>query len=90
MAASIVSFADCQVGRRIIEARIDAGLSQCALAELLGVGLQQIWEYEIGQVRPSATRFFEIATALRKTPGWFFRDGELAAEGSSAADIIVR
>ncbi len=84
MVASSLSSADCQVGRRMIEARIEAGISQSALAGVLGVSLQQLREFEIGLVRPTAAQFLAIAAALHKTAGWFFSE-----DASEAKDLLV-
>lgn len=73
MFATARTSADSQLGRRMIEARIDARVSQPALAKILGVSLQQVWEFESGLARPTAAEFFMIAAALEKDPGWFFR-----------------
>src|SRR5215217_7001581 len=52
------------VGRRIRELRIAAGLSQTQLAGELGVTFQQVQKYEKGQNRVGAGRLTKIARVL--------------------------
>jgi transcriptional regulator with XRE-family HTH domain len=56
--------ADIMVGARVRHARIEAGLSQGALAEQLGVSFQQVQKYENGSNRISASRLVQIADTL--------------------------
>lgn len=52
---------DKWVGRRIGELRRDAGLSQSALANALGLSFQQIQKYEAGLNRVSAARLYQLS-----------------------------
>ncbi|MGE5505370.1 MAG: helix-turn-helix domain-containing protein [Actinomycetota bacterium] len=63
---------DEHVGRRIRERRIMLGLSQQALASLIGVTYQQAHKYERGINRLSASRLFDISVALGVDISFFF------------------
>ena len=70
--------ADRFVGQRLRQGRRELGLTQEALAALLGVTFQQIQKYEAGHSRMSAGRLLEIAIALGKPIGWFYEPFEIA------------
>ncbi len=70
--------ADRFVGQRLRQGRRELGLTQEALAALLGVTFQQIQKYEAGHSRMSAGRLLEIAIALGKPVGWFYEPFEIA------------
>src|SRR5215207_6843417 len=72
--------ADTYIGGRIRERRIMLGLSQQALAEVIGVTYQQLRKYEIGVNRVSAGPLYQIARTLRVGIGYFF---EGLASGSA-------
>jgi transcriptional regulator with XRE-family HTH domain len=55
---------DVEVGQRIRELRLEAGLSQTALALELGVTFQQVQKYEKGVNRVGAGRLTKIADVL--------------------------
>jgi DNA-binding XRE family transcriptional regulator len=57
---------DRHVGARLRELRVAAGLSQSALADLIGVTYQQAHKYESGVNRISASRLFALAVAPRR------------------------
>lgn len=65
---------DCHVGVRIRMRRKEMGVSQEKLAEALGITFQQVQKYERGANRVSASKLWEIASAL-KTPVAYFYDG---------------
>ena len=69
--------ADRFVGRQMRQARRELGLTQDALASLLGVTFQQIQKYEAGQSRLSAGRLRDVAIALRKPVGFFYEPFEI-------------
>jgi transcriptional regulator with XRE-family HTH domain len=58
---------DAALGARIRERRITLGLTQIALAHVLGITYQQVWKYEHGVNRIAGQRLFDIATALNVT-----------------------
>lgn len=65
---------DLHVGARVRMRRRLAGVSQEKLAEALGLTFQQVQKYERGANRVSASKLYEIASALQ-TPVAFFFEG---------------
>jgi transcriptional regulator with XRE-family HTH domain len=65
---------DRRLGQRLRARRLEIGLSQERLAEILGLTFQQVQKYEKGVNRIAASRLFEIANAL-DVPAQFFFDG---------------
>lgn len=63
-----------QFGRRLKLAREQAGLSQEALAELLGVSPRMVTHYEAGSKAPQFERLPAIGEAVQKPIPWFFED----------------
>ena len=63
---------------------MELGLTQEALAVLLGVTFQQIQKYEAGHSRMSAGRLLEIAVALGKPIGWIYDPFEFAEKPEGA------
>lgn len=61
-----------EVGRRIRQFRQDAGLSQEALAELVGVSFQQVQKYESGHTTLNILKLQLIADALKVQVSDFF------------------
>jgi transcriptional regulator with XRE-family HTH domain len=61
-----------EVGRRIRQFRQDAGLSQEALAELVGVSFQQVQKYESGHTTLNILKLQHIALALKAQVSEFF------------------
>jgi transcriptional regulator with XRE-family HTH domain len=83
---------DRHVGLRIRMRRKEMGVSQERLAEALGITFQQVQKYERGANRVSASKLWEIASAL-KTPVAYFYDGlgdqeSLAAQRDAAQDFL--
>lgn len=61
-----------EVGRRVRQFRQDAGLSQEALAELVGVSFQQVQKYESGHTTLNILKLQQIADALKVSVAEFF------------------
>lgn len=55
---------DRRLGQRVRTRRLEIGMSQERLAELLGVTFQQVQKYEKGVNRIAASRLFDISSAL--------------------------
>lgn len=70
---------DAMVGARIRMVRVDRGMSQAALAERVGVALQQLQKYERGASRVGAGKLSRFAIALDVSIGELFE----APEGGS-------
>lgn len=65
---------DIHVGKRVRHRRWMVGMTQQQLAEKVGIKFQQIQKYETGMNRVSASRLWDMATAL-SVPVDFFFDG---------------
>ena len=74
---------DVHVGKRIRHRRWLVGMTQQQLAESVGIKFQQIQKYETGMNRVSASRLWDIASAL-SVPVSFFFEG-LSDESQIAA-----
>ena len=77
---------DPRIGLRIRTLRLERGLSQAELGELLGVSFQQVQKYEKGVNRVSAGRLHRVAEALQ-VPVTFFYAG-FADRGRADAQFI--
>src|SRR3954471_22921408 len=64
--------ADRHIAARIRERRLELGLTQQQLAELVGVTYQQAHKYEKGDNRVAVGRLYLIARALDVEPAHFF------------------
>lgn len=74
---------DVHVGKRIRHRRWLVGMTQQQLAEKVGIKFQQIQKYETGMNRVSASRLWDIASALSITVSFFF-EGLDEVEASEA------
>ena len=63
---------DVHVGKRIRHRRWMSGTTQQQLADKVGIKFQQIQKYETGMNRVSASRLWDIATALGVSIDFFF------------------
>ena len=63
---------DRKIGQRVRSRRLEIGMSQERLAELLGVTFQQVQKYEKGVNRIAASRLHDIAQALEMPAAKFF------------------
>ena len=63
---------DRKVGQRVRSRRLEIGMSQERLAELLGVTFQQVQKYEKGVNRIAVSRLWDIANALELSVCRFF------------------
>lgn len=63
---------DTHVGKKIRQRRWLIGMTQQTLAERVGIKFQQIQKYETGANRVSASRLWDIATALEVPVAAFF------------------
>jgi len=61
-----------EIGRRLRQFRQDAGLSQEALAEMIGVSSQQVQKYENGHTTLNIPKLQQIADALKVQVSDFF------------------
>jgi transcriptional regulator with XRE-family HTH domain len=63
------------IGEKVKFRRQDIGMSQEALAEILGLSYQQVQRYENGRNKISVERIQEIADALAVPVIYFFEKG---------------
>jgi transcriptional regulator with XRE-family HTH domain len=63
---------DRKLGQRVRTRRLEIGMSQERLAELLGVTFQQVQKYEKGVNRIAASRLHDISSALDMPVARFF------------------
>lgn len=80
---------DVHVGAAMRTLRHNAGLSQEALAEAMGVRFQQVQKYETGKNRISASRLKRAADALGASINDFFRGLEDEPGESDIAAILA-
>ena len=71
---------DVHVGKRIRHRRWTLGTTQQQLAERVGIKFQQVQKYETGMNRVSASRLWDIASALSVPVAFFF-------EGLDGTDV---
>src|SRR6185503_1107712 len=76
---------DRKLGQRVRTRRLEIGMSQERLAELLGVTFQQVQKYEKGVNRIAASRLHDIAAALDLPVARFF-EGISGARGAGVAE----
>jgi len=83
---------DKKLGQRVRTRRLEIGMSQESLADLLGVTFQQVQKYEKGVNRIAASRLHDIAAALGLPVAKFFEGigGKASAGGvaESSRDYI--
>jgi transcriptional regulator with XRE-family HTH domain len=82
---------DRKLGQRVRSRRLEIGMSQERLAELLGVTFQQVQKYEKGVNRIAASRLFDIASALQQPVSRFFEGlshGRAAGVAEAKQDYI--
>ena len=81
---------DVYVGQRVRQRRWVAGMTQQQLGNMVGIKFQQIQKYETGMNRISASRLWDIASALAVPVAFFFDDlkDHLARPGEPRGDIL--
>ncbi|WGH77808.1 helix-turn-helix domain-containing protein [Jannaschia ovalis] len=80
---------DVHVGQRIRQRRWMVGMTQQQLAEKVGIKFQQIQKYETGMNRVSASRLWEIATAMDVEVGHFFEGLSDGPTGNGDRDLLA-
>jgi transcriptional regulator with XRE-family HTH domain len=77
---------DKKIGQRVRARRLEIGMSQEKLAELLGVTFQQVQKYEKGVNRIAASRLFDISAALDMAVAKFFEGLTGGRSGAAVAE----
>jgi transcriptional regulator with XRE-family HTH domain len=82
---------DRHIGARLRLGRIMRGLTQQALADLIGVTYQQAHKYENGRNRVSAGRLYAIARVLGVDMGYFFEglEGDPTSEPTPQQRVFL-
>lgn len=80
---------DAEIGRRVRTLRLQRGLSQTELGNLISVTFQQVQKYEKGTNRISAGRLQRIAEVLTVPVSFFFAGAEDKPKANSAPTIDV-
>ena len=82
---------DVQVGARMRELRIRAGMSQTTLGEAMNVSFQQVQKYEKGTNRMGASRLIQIASVLNVPVEALFEGLETsnAASGADSQGVML-
>lgn len=85
---------DKNVGKRLRQRRVELGMSQQALGEVLGLSFQQIQKYESGANRIAASRLYDICRSLEVEVSFFFEgidenDPEASAELSDENKLMT-
>jgi transcriptional regulator with XRE-family HTH domain len=81
---------DVHVGRRLKLRRLMLGMGAEDLASAVGIGPQNVREYEEGLARISANRLRGFATQLDVPIGWFFEGLDDARETARADRQVGR
>ena len=80
------------LGQRLKQARLEAGLTQKAAGESIGVDPHTIYSYETDRVNPSGPAMRSLAHAYNKPVEWFFgeeEEPEPTPENSEENDIDI-
>lgn len=82
---------DRKIGQRVRARRLEIGMSQEKLADLLGVTFQQVQKYEKGVNRIAASRLFDISTAVDLPVSRFYEGltGRVAGGVAEAGEDYV-
>lgn len=80
---------DVHVGAAMRTLRHNAGVTQEALAEAMGVRFQQVQKYETGRNRISASRLYKASVALGVSVRDFFRGLEDEPGDSDITAILA-
>jgi transcriptional regulator with XRE-family HTH domain len=79
---------DTEIGKRIRALRLERGLSQTELGNLLGVTFQQIQKYEKGANRVAAGRLQRVAESLDVPITFFYSGSPSDSDGTSVNDTV--
>ncbi|WP_051293097.1 helix-turn-helix domain-containing protein [Citrifermentans bremense] len=68
-----------EIGQKLREFRLQAGLTQEQLAERLGITFQQVQKYERGATKLNLVKLQQAAEALKIPVSAFFEEGNFSA-----------
>ena len=81
---------DIEIGKRVRQARVAAGLTQTKLADQLGITFQQVQKNERGTNRIGASRLYQLCHVLDVPVGYFFEGIEEEVPTWSPDDVMAR
>jgi len=79
---------DRKVGQKVRTRRLEIGMSQERLAELLGVTFQQVQKYEKGVNRIAVSRLWDISIALEMPVSRFFEGVSVRGVAEGRQDYV--
>jgi len=79
---------DRKVGQRVRSRRLEVGMSQERLAELLGVTFQQVQKYEKGVNRIAVSRLWDISVALELPVNRFFEGVSMRGVAENRQEFV--
>ena len=77
-----------EFGKRLKEARLEAGLTLTEAARRAGVELTSVWRYENSHREPSAHVIYALARVYRKSMEWFYGE-ELSPEAEALIELGI-
>ena len=82
---------DIHVGQRVRQRRWMLGMTQSQLGDHVGIKFQQIQKYETGSNRISASRMWDIATAMEVPVAFFFEglEGQVTGSDDARGDVLT-
>jgi transcriptional regulator with XRE-family HTH domain len=82
---------DIHVGQRVRQRRWMLGMTQQQLGDEVGIKFQQIQKYEAGTNRVSASRLWDIATAMEVPVAFFFEglEGQVTGSDDARGDVLT-
>ena len=78
------------IGARIKDARLKAGLTQKQLSELVGVSPHAVWSWEAGKMKPTPEHLLELAYRCETSTDWLLGRDVVEAEILREADVSFR
>lgn len=81
----VVMTPDQKIGSALKKRRMERGMSQPAIAKVMGISFQQVQKYENGKNRIAASRLYEFAKVLNTPVSHFYSAlAKVTDEGSLA------
>lgn len=74
-----------QIGHRIVQARLSAGLTQAALSEKTGYAIRTITAWETNKRHPRITNLIRVAEATKRDVSWFYVETKATPARKQAA-----
>ena len=78
------------IGARIKEARLNVGLTQRQVSELVGVSPHAVWSWEAAKMKPTPEHLLELAYQCETSTDWLLGRDVVEAEILKEADVSFR